>query len=224
MAEATQAQQPTLEQTLNRTDLGHTIFEHRKTFFGILIAVLLGATGFVFWKQAQKSSALDTSVKVFEFQSGAWANAKAGKTQPAELVKSFEGLDTKVKAAPVMLPLVLEMSKFLYEKGNFAEAEMILSKVSPETKHPVASFFVSMQRVVVLEKLGKLDEAIAVMEPLAQNKDVVMPAKVSVELGRLYLAKGEKAKAQTQFDYVMNTFPNDEQAKLAKLYLSQISK
>ena len=224
MAEATQAQQPTLEQTLNRTDLGHTIFEHRKTFFGILIAVLLGATGFVFWKQMQKNAALETSVKVFEFQSGAWANAKAGKTQPAELVKSFEGLDKNVQSAPVMLPVVLEMSKFLYEKGNYAEAESILSKVTPETKHPVASFFVSMQRVVVLEKLGKLDEAISVMEPLAQNKEVVMPAKVSVELGRLYLAKGEKGKAQTQFDYVLNTFPNDEQAKLAKLYLSQISK
>lgn len=224
MAEATQAPQPTLEQTLNRTDLGHTIFEHRKTFFGILIAVLVGALGFVFWKQTQKSAALETSVKVFEFQSGAWANAKTGKTQPAELVKAFEGLDSKVQAAPVMLPIVLEMSKFLYEKGNFAEAEAILSKVSPVTKHPVSAFFVSMQRAVVLEKLGKLDEAIAVMEPLAQNKEVVMPAKVSVELGRLYLAKGDKGKAQTQFDYVLNTFPNDEQAKLAKLYLSQMSK
>lgn len=224
MAEATQAQQPTLEQTLNRTDLGHTIFEHRKTFFGILIAVLVGALGFVFYKQSQKSAALETSVKVFEFQSGTWANAKTGKTTPAELVTAFEGLDAKVQAAPVMLPVVLEMSKFLYEKGNYAEADAILAKVTPATKHPVSSFFVSMQRAVVLEKLGKLDEAIAVMEPLAQNKEVVMPAKVSVELGRLYLAKGDKGKAQTQFDYVLNTFPNDEQAKLAKLYLSQMSK
>jgi len=80
-----------------------------------------------------------------------------------------------------------------------------------------------MQRVAVLEKMGKLDEAIAALEPLAKNKDVLMPARVSVELGRLYLAKGEKGKAQTQFDYVMNTFPNDEQAKLAKLYLSQLA-
>jgi predicted negative regulator of RcsB-dependent stress response len=224
MAEATQAPQPTLEQTLNRTDLGHTIFEHRKTFLGILIAVLVGALGFIFWKQFHKSAALETSVKVFEFQSGTWASAKAGKIQPAELVKAFETLDIKVQAAPVMLPVVLEMSKFLFEKGNYAEADAILAKVTPETKHPVSSFFVSMQRAVVLEKLGKLDEAIAVMEPLAQNKEVVMPAKVSVELGRLYLTKGEKGKAQTQFDYVLNTFPNDEQAKLAKLYLSQMSK
>lgn len=221
MSEATQT--PTVEQTLNKTDLGHTIYEYRKVFFGLLIAVLVGATGYVGWQQSQKSSAMNNSVKVFEFQSGTWADAKAGKTAIPELVKAFEGLDEGVRSAPVMLPVVLEMGKFLYEKGNYAEAEAILSKVT-DTKHPVSSFFVSMQRVAVLEKLGKTDEAIKVLEPLAQNKEALMPAKVSNELGRLYVSKGEKAKAQTQFDYVINTFPNDEQAKIAKLYLSQISK
>lgn len=77
---------------------------------------------------------------------------------------------------------------------------------------------------MILEKLGKTDEAISILEPLAQNKDGLMPAKISLELGRLYLAKGEKGKAQTQFDYIINTFPNDELAKMAKLYLQQLAK
>ena len=222
MSEATQTQ--TLEQTLNKTDLGHTIYENRKVFFAALISVLVLVTGYVIWKQTQQSTALNNSVKVFEFQSGAWADAKAGKTQIPDLVKSFEALDESVRTAPVMLPVVLEMGKFLYDKGMYTEADSILSKVDGSVKHPVSSFFVKMQRAVVLEKLGKTDEAIKVLEPLAQDKEVLMPAKVSVELGRLYLAKGEKGKAQTQFDYVLNTFPNDEQAKVAKLYLSQISK
>jgi len=220
MSEATQTQ--TLEQTLNKTDLGHTIYEHRKSLFILLIAILVGATGFVFWKQSQQSAALNNSVKVFEFQTGPWAEAKAGKIETAALVKAFGNLDESVRTAPVMLPVALEMSKFLYEKGNYAEADSVLSSLSGLT-HPVASFFVAMQRSAILEKLGKIDEAIAVLEPLAQNKEVLMPAKVSLDLGRLYLAKGEKGKAQTQFDYVMNTFPNDDQAKLAKLYLSQIA-
>lgn len=221
MSEAA-TQTPTLEQTLNKTDLGHTIYEHRKSFFILLIAVMVGATGFALWKKSQESAALNNSVKVFEFQTGTWADAKAGKVDVATLVKAFEGLDKEIRTAPVMLPLALEMSKFLYEKGNYAEAETILSALANLT-HPVSQFFVAMQRAAILEKLGKTDEAIAALEPLAKNKEVLMPAKVSVDLGRLYLAKGEKGKAQTQFDYVMNTFPNDDQAKLAKLYLSQIA-
>jgi TolA-binding protein len=89
--------------------------------------------------------------------------------------------------------------------------------------HPVSSFFVTMQRAVVLEKLGKLPEAVAVLEGLAKNKEVLMGAKVNFELGRLNLLNGEKGKAQTQFEYVINTFPNDEQAKLAKLYMAKLN-
>jgi predicted negative regulator of RcsB-dependent stress response len=222
MSEATQTQ--TLEQTLNRTDLGHVIYENRKIFFGILIAILVGATGFVLWKQGQKSAALETSVKVFEFQNNTWANVKTGKSGVPELVKSFENLDANVRSAPVMLPIVLEIGKFLYEKGQFQEAETILSQATSSAKHPVASFFLSMQRAAILEKLGKTDEAISVLEPVAQSKEVLMPARVSLELGRLYLAKGEKGKAQTQFDYILSTFPNEAEAKMAKLYLSQLSK
>lgn len=222
MSEATQT--PTLEQTLNKTDLGHVVYEYRKVFFGLIVAVLVGATGFAIWKQAQKSAALENSVKVFEFQSGIWTDVKSGKTEISALVKAFEGLDEKVQTAPVMVPVVLDMGKFLYDKGNYSEADAILSKVSGKLNHPVTSFFVSMQRAVVLEKLGKIDEAVAVLEPLAQDKEALMPGKVSLELGRLYLAKGEKGKAQTQFDYVVTTFPNDEQAKIAKLYLQQLAK
>ncbi len=219
MSDAAQTQ--TLEQTLNKTDLGHVIYENRNLFFGFVVLVLLGATGYSLWRQSQKSSALETSVKVFEFQSTVWSEVKAGKKTPDDLVKAFEALDQSVQTAPVMIPMVLEMSKFLTEKGSYAEANTVLSKVSGA--HPVAALFIGLQRTAVLEKLGKIDEAIAVLEPLAQGKDAFLPARTSLELGRLYLVKGEKAKAQTQFDYVINTYPNNEEAKLAKLYRQQLA-
>jgi predicted negative regulator of RcsB-dependent stress response len=217
---ATQTQ--TLEQTLNKTDLGHMIYENKNLFFGLLIAVLIGATGYTLWKQSHKSADLERSVKVFEFQSGIWAEVKSGKKNVSELLKAFEALDEKARNTPIMVALVLEISKFLAEKGNYAEADIILSKAGSEISHPVTAFFLSMQRAVVLEKLGKIDEAIFQLEALAKSKDALMPAKTSLELGRLYLLKGEKGKAQTQFDSIISTFPNDEQAKLAKLYLQEL--
>jgi outer membrane protein assembly factor BamD (BamD/ComL family) len=53
---------------------------------------------------------------------------------------------------------------------------------------------------------------------------MMMKSKVALDLGRMYLLQNEKGKAQTQFDYIISNFPNDEYAKLAKLYLSQMSK
>jgi predicted negative regulator of RcsB-dependent stress response len=218
MNQATQS--TNVEETLNKTDLGHAIYENRKILVSLLIAVLVGVSGYALWKQNKKSSALDNAVSVFEFQNKTWESAKDGKLAIAELVRVFEGLDKDVQQAPVMVPLALEMGKFLIEKGALNEAEAILSKAG--TNHQVSAFFVSMQRAVVLENLQKIDEAIVVLEKLAQHKDVLMPAKVNLELGRLNMIKGEKGKSQTHLEYVINTYPNDEHAKLAKLYLSQL--
>lgn len=221
MSDVTQTQ--TLEQTLNKTDLGHMIYENRKIFFGIISAVLIGVTGYLLWRQSQKSSALDNSLKVFEFQSSTWSEVRDGKKAVPELVKAFEALPANVQTSPVMVPVVLEIGKFLFDKGNFEEADLILSRVSLKDSANVGVFFLNSQRAVILEKLGKIDAAIEVLLSLAQVKDGFMQAKVSVDLGRLYLLKGEKGKAQSQFDYVVTTFPNDELAKMAKLYLQQMA-
>jgi predicted negative regulator of RcsB-dependent stress response len=222
MTDVTTTDSQTLEQTLNKTDFGHVLFENRKSFFALLIAILVGAMGFVLWKQTQSSSALKNAEEVFKFQHETWTNAKAGKIPTAELVTKFKSLNKDIQSSPIMVPVALDMGKFLFEKGSLNEAEEILSAV--DTKNDTLNFFVGLQRAVILEKLGNIDGAIGVLEKLNSVKEGLMPQKVSLDLGRLYLAKGEKAKAQSQFETVINTYPNDEQAKVAKLYLSQIAK
>jgi predicted negative regulator of RcsB-dependent stress response len=219
MSDATQTQ--TLEQSLNKTDFGHVIYENRKTFIALIIAILVAVSGYVMWKQSQKTQTQGVSIKVFEFRTKTWAGAKEGKVAIPELVKQFEGLDSSIQSSSIMVPVALEMGKFLMDKGALNEAEVILSKVN--TTHPVSAFFISMQRAVILEKQNKIPEAVAVLEKLAKEKDVLMSAKVNLELGRLNLLNGEKGKAQTHFEYVINTFPNDEHAKLAKLYMAKLA-
>jgi predicted negative regulator of RcsB-dependent stress response len=219
MSDATQTQ--TLEQSLNKTDFGHVIYENRKTFIAIIVAILIAVSGYVLWKQSKKSKALDVSVKVFEFNSKSWSGAKEGKVAFPELVKQFDALDADVQSSPAMVPVALEMGKFLADKGALSEAEAILSKVN--STHNISAFFIGMQRAVILEKMGKIPEAVVVLEKLAKDKEVLMSAKVNLELGRLNLLNGEKGKAQTHFEYVINTFPNDEQAKMAKLYMAKLA-
>jgi predicted negative regulator of RcsB-dependent stress response len=221
MSEATQT--PTLEQTFNRTDLGHVLYENRNLLFGLILALVVGISGYLGWRQVQAGRALENSQQVFEFQSKTWEGARQGKITPEVLVSEFEKLDRSVQTSPVMIPVALEMGKFLVEKDKLAEANAVLSKISGQTDHQVATFFVSMQHAVVLEKLGKADEAIAVLEKLAKTRDNLMPARISLELGRLHQLRGNVNEARTQFDYVMNTYPTEEYAKMARLYLSQLN-
>jgi predicted negative regulator of RcsB-dependent stress response len=225
MSEATQtqSQSPTLEQTLDRTDFGHFMYENRKAFLILLATVLAGVIGYSIWKETKHTAAMEDSYKAFEFQSKTWTVAKEGKMTPEELVKAFEGLDANIQSSPVMVPTILEMSKFFYEKGFSKEADAVLAKAS-DVKEPVSAFFVNLQRSVILEKMGNLDGAITALEKINTSKDSFLPAKVGVELGRLYLLKGDKGKAQTQFENVLSTYPNDSEAKIAKLYLSQLGK
>ncbi len=222
MSEATQSQTQTLEQSLNKTDFGHTLYENRKAFFGALIAVIVGAVGYTLWKQTTQSKALENSVQVFEFQKKYWLPAKEGKVSTTELVSAFKGLDGQVQASAAMVPTMLEMGKFLYEKDLAADADTVLAYGS-DVKDTSLTFFLNLQRAVVQEKLGKIDEAITSLEKIS-GKDTFMPARVGVELGRLYLLKGDKGKAQSQFENVVSTYPNDSEAKMAKLYLGQMSR
>lgn len=221
MSDTTQT--PTLQQTLDRTDFGHFMYENRKAFFGALIAAVVCVLGFVSWKQSQETASVERSVKVFEFQTKAWADAKNGKITPQELLEKYNALPSEVLSSAVVIPVSLEIGKFLFEKGSFTEADAVLSKVDV-SKNALGKFFVGMQRYVVLEKLGKIDEAIVTLEGVLKLEESFMKPLIAVELGRLYLTKGEKGKAQTQFDYVVSTFPNDEHAKLSKLYLAQMAK
>lgn len=217
------AQSPSVEQTLNRTDFGHFVYEYRKVLIAAVAAIALGVLGYLGWKEAQKANALDSSVAVFEFRTKTWEEAKAGKIPPAELSSKFSALPADVKSSPIVVPLALEMGKFLFDKGAYPEADSVLSSVDV-SKDNQARFFVGLQRYVVLEKLGKLAEAAAILEGMPKQESVFMNAFVGVELGRIYLAQGEKGKAQSQFESVVSAYPNDEHARLAKLYLADMKK
>lgn len=220
MSEATQAVD--IEKQLDKTDFGHFVYTYRKLLIAVFVAIVVGATGYLLWKQSKESSALKRADEVYSFAASSWAEAKSGKLAPEVLVKNFNSLAADVRQSPSMVPVVLEMGSFLAEKGLHSEANEILKNANGLDE--LGNYFVGMQRVVVLEKLGKDDEAISILEGLNSQKNLPLPQKVSLELGRFYMKKGDKGKAQTQFQDVVSNYPNDEYAKIAKLYLIQLGK
>lgn len=218
MSETTTSQE--LEATLNKTDLGHIVYEKRKLIMTLLGALLVIILGWVSMKSIRSGQATKGSEAVFHFQNDVWAQVKAGKMTTDEMMTKYEALDSGAKSSASMLPLALEVSKFLVEKNEAEKAEKFLAEVKPSNE--IGQFFIVHQRAMLLEKLNKVGEAIGLVKGLKTKKEGIMPAHLELLLGRLYMVQGNSQEAKVTLEGVINNYPNDEEAKLAKLYLGEV--
>ena len=65
---ATNPEQVTLEETLNKTDFGHWLYENRKPLFIVLALIFLSASGYGVLLKYQQSRNKDIAAQVFDFR------------------------------------------------------------------------------------------------------------------------------------------------------------
>ena len=220
---ANQGTEATLQETLDRTDFGHWMYEHRKSFIAAIVAAFVGASGVLLFKQYQNKEARERSAEVHQFETTVAAELRAGKLTPAEFDAKYKALPSELKASPSMLPTALQTAVYLDGKGESAMAEGVLKDVVTAigAKSPFY-VLVAHSYAALAEKNGKADEAIKTLEAYIAEGHKVMLTKAYMDLGRLYLAKNDNAKAKTNFDYIIANYPNDELAKMARMYLQQV--
>lgn len=216
----------TLEESLNKTDMGHWLYEHRKSFLAAVAVVLIGTVGYVLWKQNKAAQLGKLSEQVHQFETSAVADLKAKKLQPEEFVAKFNSLDASVKTTPSMVPVAVDAAATLREMGDATRAQAILKPlVESDGIKPssTAYMFVALNYAALAETNGNPDEAIRVLEAYVASGHKVFLTKAYLDLGRLYLVKKDEAKARKNLDYIVSNTPNDELAKLARLYLQRLT-
>lgn len=228
MSEATSTQNPnvTLEESLNNTDMGHWIYEHRKSFMASVIVVLLGTVCYVIWKQQQAAELDRLAAQVHVFEKAALEELRGGKMTPADFVSKFQALPKDVQTASPMVPVALSAANLLREKGDGANAYAILKLMMKEGGVKTSSLsymFLVQNYAAMAETQGDTDEAIRVLEAYVASGNQVFLTKAYLDLGRLYLAKNDQAKAKKNLDYIIANHPNDELAKVARLYLQKMT-
>lgn len=226
MAETTHANAPeaTLEETLNKTDFGHWIFERRKPFLFAVALVFLGSCGWLWWKQAQKTRLQELAGEVHQFEMSALKELRDGKLDVADFTTRFTALPADVKTSAAMVPVALDAANLLREKGDAKIALQVLDQVVksfPPTSPAYA--FLIQPYVALAEDGGETSQAITMLEAYVASGQKVFLTKAYLDLGRLYLAKNEANKAKPNFEYIVANHPNDELAKLARLYLQRMT-
>lgn len=226
MAESTMPTESTqtLEQSLNKTDFGHWMFEHRKSFIGAVIATFVLASGWLLYRQYSLQAAKELAAQVYEFEKSVLTEFRTDMLTAADLMTKFTALDAGAKGSPAMLPVALEAATLLDSKGDAANAAKILSDVAAQVK-PSSAFYLLLvtTHAALLEKTAQVPQAISAWEAYVASGNKVILAKAYLELGRLYLSQGNTEKARANFDYIVGNYPNDELAKLARLYLQKMT-
>jgi predicted negative regulator of RcsB-dependent stress response len=212
---------PNVAQTLNKTDMGHFIFEHRKSLVAALIVVFVGAVIFMFYRQNQQQTKLKLALELHQFESTVVKDMKENKLSPEDFLKQFQALRSELKTQAYLIPMTMELTKYLADKGQSDKALILAQEIYPHLKDSVAQIYLGHQLAALAEDNSQFDLALSTLEKLTQSKEKVLLTKTYLDLGRLAKKLNQKDKADKYFNLLVKDYPNDEYTKLARLYLAQ---
>lgn len=225
MSDSTPNMTQEMNQTLERTELGHVINDNKKSVIVFGIVILIAIIGFSFY-QYQKNEKLETKLAdTYSFQTKAVTPYLEGKMTIADFMASYEKAPSEILEAQAFLPLALKVSEKMAADKNNAEAINFLKAYYEKlSSTSFASYFLGVNYSAHLEDAGNTKEAISVLETAMKSSFTTLKDKVYFDLGRLYLASGNNEKAKEMFEYVNKNFSDTEYAKLATLYLNGMTK
>jgi uncharacterized protein HemY len=212
----------TLEATLNKTDMGHFILEHKKSFVAAVLVAFIGAAGYMFWKQSKQKAAEAQSAEVFNFASARVKDLKEGKITPEDFLTQFKSLSSALKSSPSLVPWMLNASHYLTTKDQSKISYDIISELYSYHQKGMMFLYLSHHLAALAEDQEKWAESYTVLDKVAKSGEKVLLTKTYLDLGRMALKKNDKADAKKYFEALIKDHPNDDMTKLAKLYLQQI--
>ena len=121
-----------------------------------------------------------------------------------QMVSEYKGLFNHNGAATGTLTTPsIRVADYLIQENRIEDATEILKKSLKTAKSDFARFFIISRLAVLEQNAGKIDEAISLYERLLTQKVSVLTDKTYLDLGVLYLKKGNMGKAKSSLNYVI---------------------
>ena len=211
-----------LDDQLKQTEIGEWIAENKNLAISLVVVVVLAVIGWGVYQMQLDSSNNEKAGVVFKFTESSLKEFNDKKINAAALIVAHSKLHKDVSGFKGLFATDLLVADQLMANGKNMEAKSVLEKTLKLADDAVQAYLVRTRLAVAYEDLGEYKNAIAVLEEVNNSKVKLMESKTYLDLGRYYLAVGQKDKAKVNFQYVLNNMAQDEFAKLAKLYLSEM--
>ena len=102
-----------LEQTLERTDLGHVINHNRKPIMVAGVVTVLLVIAFSFWKYQSNKSYESDLAQVYAFQTEVVDQYVDGKLEEAMFLQKIKALPSHLKGQPSLVPSLFKANELI---------------------------------------------------------------------------------------------------------------
>lgn len=218
----TPKQGTSIDEALGQTELGGWIASNKAPVLSAIAVLILGIFGYGVFNHFKTEKNNKFSSALFKVVDEKVGPFKEGKVSAEELVTSFNEAWAPAGSFEGAGPFVIEVTDALVSKKNYDQAYALLSDASKRFSNPTLKYFINIRAAAVAEDLGKTDDAIALLKEVVGGGVRYMEGKVYLDLGRLYLKKGDKEKAKASLNWVIEKGTEAEFKKMAKLYLDEI--
>lgn len=213
-----------VDRELKQTELGALIAKYRIHVFSLLVVIVLGIIGGGLYFQHKSKVDLSIGDMIFNFEDSSLKKFKDDKMSSQELITASEQLLKATKSHDGVASVLLKTADVLIEKGKLEDALKILETVKKSFygNDNYLNYFIVSRLSVVYEDLGKVNEAIDLLEGFNKNAVKPLEVKVYLDLGRLYKVSGNVEKAKQNLLYVVEKDKGSEFEKIAKLQLMEL--
>jgi predicted negative regulator of RcsB-dependent stress response len=222
MTDENQTLDQTLDQTLNKTDFGTVINDNKKPILIAGVVIIIAIIAYSIFNNQSAKAYQSTLAEAYTFEKEVLITFNEGTIKSDVFLTKLNAMPAHIKGTASILPsLFIAIDKLIEEKKITEAIEILESWSKNFTKGSFSSYFMGLKLAPLYEDANSYDKAIAVLQAIVSSQINIAKDRVYLDLGRIYSKKGDKAKAEENFNFILKNYKDSESAKMAKLYLGQ---
>lgn len=212
-----------VDQVLHQTEVGEVLLKYKVPIISGMGLILIAVFSYLYYGHYKQQAMEKESALVYQFEKEQLKRFTKNEINFDQFFSKFVELTKSLKYDDLLFAMVAETVEHLQKNLESEKALKVWEEYSKEAPSSgKVRIMLNFMGAMVCEDNQMYDKAITLLENNLAQGVKLLTADHYFHLGRFYKQKGDAEKAKSNFEYVVENFPNDNHVKMAKIYLSEI--